>query len=196
MPGIFVTVTYDDAQRSVPGPRPVSAKTLDLLESLPRYYHRDRNALAVLDVLARELERVEGFLDGFTTGFFPQHADDTYGILRVWESILGLPVEPVGQTVEERRAVVLSAIRKRKSGTGLDWVDNVTTILGTTSWTYQENTPDPYQVTVLIPFDSESYRAQQARALLREITPAHIQVIMGLQEGYLVDISTVDEEPI
>lgn len=193
---IYIQVTYDDAQRQLPGPQPLAAKTLDLLDTLPRYYHQDRNVLAVLDVLGRELARVEAFMQAFMTGYFPQVADDSLGLLSVWEAILGLPIAPEGQSVADRQAAVLSAIRKRKSGTGADWVENVDTILGRGSWTYEENTPGAYQLTVLIPYDPESYRAQQARALLREITPAHMQIVTGLQQGFLVDISAVDEEPI
>lgn len=188
------TLLGDDGGWSLLHSVPTSLVTL--LADLPHYYRGDRDAERFLIAVGNELERIEAFLDAFRFGYFPQNADDTYGLLGLWEASLGLPVMPPDATVLARRNQVMVALRKRKSGPSAKWMDNVTTALGSDQWTYAENTPDPYQLTITLPDAPGSYNVSLVRSLLRQITPAHLEMVTGYRTGFAVDVSTVDEESI
>lgn len=172
----------------------MSEKGAELLADLPSYYANDRNATAIVDCVARELVRVEAFLEALRDQAVPGKADDTYGILSLWESMLGLPVAPEGVSLTQRQAIASAAYRKRSTVSGADWVATVDTLLNT-AWSYEENTPDPYTITVTLPEDS-GYRGGQVQSLLRAITPAHLSIIVQTGTGFRVDIDQVDIDTI
>lgn len=51
--------------------------------------------------------------------------------------------------------------------------------------------PGAYQVAIHIPYVSGAFISAQLIALLQLITPAHIQVTVGYNNGFLVGISLV-----
>lgn len=163
---------------------------------MPPYYREDPAVQALLDAGARELQRVEDALSNIRERFFPHNADDTLNMLSIWEATLGLPVRPAGVSVLERQTAVLSAVRKRRSGSGADWMSNISAALGDVIWTHRENYPGGYQLTIEIPYDPASYTAGQVLRLINQITPAHIQIVSGFSEGFLVGISQVGVEPV
>lgn len=176
-------------------PRTLVAKTLKLLHNLPPWYSEDETARAVMNVKGKELQRVEDFLAEIRRQMNPQLADDTYGILGMWEARFGLPVKPAGVLVADRRAKVLAHIRTKQSAAGSDWEDSVGEALATTIWSYSEG-PGSYQVTISFPYVVGGYSAGQALTLIRDFTPAHLQIIPAYSQGWLVGISLVGIEPL
>ena len=128
-----------------------------LAVSLPAYYRRDANILATLDAICRELERIEAFLGALIDAPFPAKlTSDDYGLLSIWEGMLGLTVAPP-VTVGSRVAKVLATIRGRKSGAGTDWQAAVSTALGgLANWTHRENYPGDYQLTITLPASAQT----------------------------------------
>lgn len=166
-----------------------------LLDDLPPYLADDVYVQAIIDAHARELQRIEDTESAIRLTMFPANADDTYGFLSLWESLLGLPVAS-GGTLAERRNKVLAGLQKRNAGAGSAWVALMSQALGTTPWTYEENDPGDYELTIRIPYEEGSYTASQVLVLARQITPAHIDVIPAYEEGFLVGISEIEIEPL
>lgn len=170
----------------------MSDKGQAMLDVMPPYYAGDDATLAVIDTQGREIERVEELLDTIQQRAFPTLADDVYRLLGMWEALLGLPVEPVGVGVVERRAKVLAHVRKRHSSSGSDWVAVISAALGTTSWTYQEG-PSAYTVTITLPYSPGTYNAAQVVALARAITPAHLHLAFTYTVGFILDVSALGD---
>jgi uncharacterized protein YmfQ (DUF2313 family) len=168
-----------------------------LLGFLPPYFHTDPAVVALVDALARELERLEAAAARLRdAGFFP-HRLTADGYLRLWESIYGLPVAPEGASEASRRNTLLAVIRGRKAASGAGWVEAVETLLGgQVAWEYQEHVPDPNRLTITMPYTPAGYSAGQVEALARAITPAHVDIIVAYEEGFLIDISEADREPV
>lgn len=239
---------------------PLTPKAAELLADLPPYYADAPFAVRALMAIAGELQRVENFLDVLRTKALPHLADDECRLLGIYERSLGLPVEPAQTTLTERRNEVLAAFRGRDVATGQGWTAKVTELIGA-SWAVRENYPDPYDLTVTLPFLSTtttttgshtlptatvnvvatagfptagsvlvgdqlvSYtgvtgasftgaaggvgtfsagtevkvpdrRAGRVEALLRAITPAHLNLVVTYDTGFLVGISIVGEEAL
>jgi hypothetical protein len=165
-------------------------RTLEVLEDLPAYYARDPYSLVVLDVLCRELARVEAALEAVREGFAPQLATDESGTLPMWEFQVGASVSPPGATLEERRAAVLARLRKRQSPHESDWIEAMNVVVGSTAWTYYY---DGYVVQVRVPAAAGSFRAGLIDAFAQQVTPAHLRVVVGFDEGFLVNVSKVGD---
>lgn len=182
--------------------RYVSAKALELLELMPPYLTDDTLVVAIECAYGSEYQRIEDAQAAVRDAAFPTHTDDIrlptgtrVWLASMWESLLRLPVSPVGVTIAERRAKITAHIRKRNSGHGSDWVATLSEALGTTPWSYQEG-PGDYQVTIHIPHAAGTYSADQVLVLAREITPAHIDVLPAYSEGFLIGISLIGVEPL
>lgn len=160
---------------------------------MPHYYREDPAVHAVVDSLAQELERVEAFLKLVRHQWFPQFAADDYGQLGLRESQLGIPVEPVGVSVERRRDIVHAYERARLSGSGEDWITLLTIALGATVWEHEENDPGGYDLRLTIPYFADGYTGTQAEALADAITPAHLNIAFQFDQGFIVDVSRVGD---
>lgn len=179
-------------------PLTLTPRAQELLDDMPPYWHADPTARAVIQAFASEAQRIEETAAAIRDAVFPSQAADTpvlngsatVAILSMWEMLLDLPMNPAGVTTAERRSKVLARIQKRNSGAGSDWIAALTASLGTLSWTHTEG-PGSYQVTIRIPYGTGSFTAGQVLALARLITPAHIDVTVGYDEGFLVGISAV-----
>lgn len=161
-----------------------------LLDNLPAYHATSLYSTTALNALGAELGRIQDFLDTVQLGFFPQNADDTYGMLSLWEVMLELPVAPSALTLATRQARVLGTIY-RQVGAGSDWGAALTTFLGSSDWSVQENFPLSSEIEVLIP-SSSSFSVGQVTQFLRAITPAHLGIVVGNVGGFIVDVSDVD----
>lgn len=155
--------------------------------------------LAVLHALAHELDRLEASIETVRAQFFPQTADVLLG---VYEHELKLTVEPEGLTLDERRTRVLAMLLKsRSTPAGTDWQDNVTLLVGS-GWTYAEHDPDDpdspseYTVVVRLPFPPASTLYALTERLLREITPAHLDLVVTFAGGFVLDQSQLDQEAL
>jgi hypothetical protein len=121
----------------------------------------------------------------------PHSLDDQYRFLSMWERLLGLPVAPVGVSLEARRSQVRGAVMARKASSGADWVSLVTTALGTTLWDYEEG-PGPYQVVLSFPWSEGGYSVSTVLALARRVTPAHLQLNATYEGGFIVGVDFTD----
>lgn len=180
-------------------PRPALAllpqKAQDILADMPPWYAEDEITVGIITAGALELQRIQTFMETIREQMHPQNADDTYGLLGLWENLFGLPVQPAGVSLTDRRSIVLAHLQKRASGAGADWEAAITQALNTNSWTYSEG-PGDYQITVRFPYASGGYTSTQARVLIQEITSAHLQLIVGYSQGWLVGISLVGIDPL
>ena len=161
-------------------------RTKAVLDAMPPIY-RDHPAEHALDALCREVQRVDDLLTGYLTYAFPQNADERF--LAIWEANFGLPVAPPGQTVEQRRATVLGAVRGRHVHTGMEWSDAVTMALGSEIWDHQEISP--YTVLIELPFGATSFQTGIATKIIRQITPAHLQVSYTYTGGFILGVSVL-----
>lgn len=172
----------------------LSERAEALIEDLPPYFSRDRTVQAILQACAQELDLIETTAREIQDELSPLNATDTYGFLAMYEAFLGLPVLPPGVTEAQRRSRVVAFWRTHKSGSGESWVSRVTDVLDTTNWRHEEG-PDPYEVTVYVPFEAGSYSVWVLQKALRAITPAHLKIsIVG--EGFIVGVSHIGEESL
>lgn len=160
---------------------------------MPPYYDGERYMEAVINVLAREIERIDEAAATIRREMFPQNATDKYKLLSLWEALMGMPVAPTGISEDVRRQFVLARFRGRNSGAGTDWIAAMRQALGDTVWTYQEG-PGSYQVTIYLAYSADSYNSVQVQNFARAITPAHIEIAVQYNQGFLVGISLVGED--
>lgn len=175
-----------------------NATAVEMLGDVPPFLHGDPDIRAVIYCHAKESDRKRTTLDHLRRQFFPQHADELG--LPWWEKLLRITVAPVGWTVEQRRAAVIAHLRRANATTsGLSWAQTVTTFVGP-GWTYAEHDPDdpgsppPYTIRVTLPFSPGSSPYAQIEALLRDITPAHLDLALIYEEGFELDSSQLDQE--
>ena len=113
-------------------------RTLELLDDLPPYEADSYDVQGVLDVLVRELERIDDARDTLVRNFFPQTADE---YLTLFEELLRTTVNPEGRTTLQRQQAILAMMRRIAiSGSGQDWQTVLTSFIGT-NWTYEEHNP-------------------------------------------------------
>ncbi len=161
------------------------------MASMGHLYDGDPAAEAVVDGIARELDRVEAFLLDLQAGVMPQDATDTNRLLSLWETKVGLPVAPVGQTEQARRDKVV-AFRGRRVRKGRDWRAVVTSLLGTSNWSVQ--VVPGRRVILTVPFPSASYTTGVLFTLLRRITPAELAISGLFGAGFTIGESTIGNE--
>lgn len=164
---------------------------------LPTALRDSPDHLAVLHATARETERLEAKIEQVRAQFFSQTADV---LLKVHEWQLGTAMEPVGQTLAQRRETVRALLLKQAGDpSGTSWQAMVTRLIGP-GWSYEEHDPDnplgPPADTLLVrlPFPPASDRYAQAERLLRAITPAHLDLVLSYVGGFVLDQSQLDQE--
>jgi uncharacterized protein YmfQ (DUF2313 family) len=167
-----------------------TARSERIFSFLPDYFREDPNAQAVVEGVSAELDRLESFLTAVQAGFFPDNADDTYSMLSLWESIVGLPVAPAGVGLAQR-ANRVTAYRRRKLASGADWEAAITEALGSTSWTYDEVSGG---ITINIPADVGGWSSGTILTLVRRITPAHLEINAAYGTGFILGESKLGED--
>jgi hypothetical protein len=138
-------------------PDQISTEAEEMLDLLPPFLATAIDAQAILDVLAREIKRIDEAKENLRDNFYPQRGED---YLKVWEDLLGLTVEPLDKTLNQRRNSIAAFLAGLKAGgSGDAWEESLTRLIGT-GWSYEEHdpddggSPDPYVVKVTIPFGS------------------------------------------
>lgn len=172
------------------------ARTAEILEDLPPYYFEDPTTQQIINSFAGEIDHMEEIIEVVEAGRFPQSATDQYGMLALWERLLGLPEKPNYLSVEQRQDRAVARWRARNGGRGGDWVKAVTEAIGTGSWEYDENYPGPYQVTVWVPFPIGSPQFDAAESAIRPLTPAHLEIIIDNKDYFVVGVSEVDVDKV
>lgn len=183
-------------------PRVLSQKALDMLADLPPYLQNDGMVQGVVAAQAGEYQRIESAATAILNGIFPAQANDvpilgvwTARLLSMWETLLNLPVNPAGVTLADRQAKVQAHIQARNSGAGSDWIATLSQAIGTSAWTHLEG-PAAYTVTITLPGVSGTYSAGQVAQIARQITPAHLDVIVAFAGGFIVGVSLIGIQPL
>jgi hypothetical protein len=181
----------------VPDPAVITEKGWQMLDMLPPVLRDSPEYQAAIHAYARELERLEAAIEYVRAQLNPITAGEEG--LRWWEVLLGLPIEPSGQPVEQRRANVLALLgRLTTAASGLHWEQVVTELVGS-GWSYRANipgdptSPAPNTIVVTLPFGPTSPQYHLARRVLRDITPANTQVtVQSEMGGFTLDQSQLD----
>lgn len=162
-----------------------------MMATLPPFYVNDELMKALFLATGNELQRIEDAAIAIAASMFPQNADDTYGMLAIWEGELGLPIKPAA-SIATRRQLVLARLQTRNRGYGSDWVAAMTAAIGS-NWTYQE-TPADSKITIYFPWASGSFSAVQIEGFARLITPAHEEVDVVFDRGFVIGEGHVGED--
>lgn len=166
---------------------------LERVEDVPYFLHDDPQVRGLLDVMQRELDRVEALIENIRLQWFPQFTI-TDPFLRMWEFNLGLPVAPPGLTDEQRALLITTHRGKRQVATGTDWVAALNEAFGAGVWDYTEDYL-PYTVRLVIPYGSTDITALGILALARQITPAHLDLLVtysaGSAGGFIIGVSAI-----
>lgn len=161
-----------------------------LVDRLPYFLHSAPEIVGTLDTLGREIDRMDAAVETLIANFFASTADE---YLHWHERLLGLAEDPPDKTIAQRRASVLAIYASLASGgSGLAWEEDITRQIGTT-WSYEEYVSggglSPYTIRMTLPPDT----TYETVALIRSITPAHIQIGFGSPLGFLVGESAIGE---
>lgn len=177
-------------------PRTLTPAALDLLDRLPPYFQGDHNVQAYALAVANEQQRLKDAAEELRDKMFPQNADDEYKTLQMWEDALGLPVNPAGATIQERRDKVLTLLSDPSEGS--EWVDAITDAVGSGSWSHTEGpatTPlgvlGDYELLIEVPHAAGSYEFSVVEQIARLITPAHLDPIVTDGGGFIIGVSPI-----
>lgn len=163
-----------------------------MFASMPPYYLGNSIMEGLLDAVGRELQRVSDRKDAIQLDFQPSTSPDAFGGLQLWELLLGLPVNPP-VSITTRRNLVLATLAARGEGSGTAWIDALNKALGGTPWTYQEG-PSDYAVSIYVPFSSTSFSSTQVGFLARSITPAHLDLLIQYDQGFIIGEGLIGED--
>lgn len=164
-----------------------------MFSRVPPYYRDSTFMQAFLDAMGREVQRIQDKADELRLQLYPQNADDTFGILSLLETIFGLPVAPTGVSLATRQALVHAYLAGRDLSSAIGWYAAMSSGLGSTLWSFEEG-PDDNQVTIAIPFSTGTFTSVQVLKLARVLTPAHIEIIVIYDEGFVVGEGIVGED--
>lgn len=180
--------------------RPLTTLGRRMLNRWPPFLQDVPEFRAIAHASARLVTYVDGLVEQTRRQFSPRLADVA---LREWEAVFLAPIEPPGQTIDQRHTTVLAYLRRlRGTPYGTTWNEKVGLLVGP-GFTAFEHDPDDvtspaaYVVKLAIPFAPGSERYNQLLAGLREITPAHedIQLVYDA-DGFLLDLSLLDLEEL
>lgn len=171
----------------------------ELLGWLPPVLQESEDYMAVIHPLAMEMERLEGKVELVRDQFFPQTADI---LLWAWERLVQTGEAPSGVSLEDRRAVVMTLLRRGRDGKlGIEWESRISAIAGP-GWSYTEyepgvvppDGPPAGTVWITVSFSSGSSQLAVARRAIRTVTPAHLAIVLFSEAGFELDVSHLDEE--
>ena len=182
----------------MPAPGVMTPLGLRMLGDLPAKLRGSESYRGVQHAYAREIELFEQRMAWLRQQLFPQTATD---LLAVHEAQLGLPPDPEGKTLEQRRILVLVRYAQLSGDpSGRKWKDDLTNLIGP-GWTYAEHDPDDPEsppagtLRIVLPFGPESGRYAEVERLLADNGPAHLDIILTSEAGFVLDHSQLDQEP-
>lgn len=170
-----------------------------ILAELPPFLRMDPDHLAVAHAYAKEIERAEEALNTMRLQSVPNEATI---LLKLWEITVGAQVEPAGIALSDRQRIVTAFLRALAANpTGLHWEVVVAYLTGP-GWLYIDHikedpgTPEPNEVHVILPFAAASFWFGTVKRLIERLTPAHIKLNVTPSEGFLLDSSELDRDPL
>lgn len=177
--------------------RVLTGRALEMLQMIPPFLQGERNLQAIYAAVGPEYESLDDTIDTLLDDVIVETTVDQMGL---WEKYLGLAVANPDFTLEERRSVVKAVLRRAASDqSGLDWIANVTTILGA-DWTYTTHDPDDPSsapantIVVFLPYAVGAARARQAEVYIRSITPANTVLNVTYSQGFILGDSQLGED--
>ena len=181
-------------------PRTLTGKPAEMLQRYPPFLRAVPLVQAVCAAIGGEMDLQGTMIDELERNLIPATADVH---LDLWESQLGLTVAPPGLDTAQRRNIVVAYLSVlAMDGSGVSWEANATRVLGTSGWSYQTNipgdasTPPPHVIRLSLPYAPGSLQATVATSLLRAITPAADQLQVGYSQGFILDVSVLDNDPL
>lgn len=170
---------------------PLNTTGQELFSWLPRFLHRSTQAAAVIDVEAREADRMDADRAELLAQMHPATA--TWG-LKLWEQSLQLPVEPVDETLtpltdEARRVIILSKLRSNKVESAQQW----TTVMDSYGIVYTVRLDHALgELHINITDNPSAYSAAQLETLIRSISPAHYDIFITY-DGFILGTSVLGD---
>jgi len=170
-----------------------------ILGELPPFVRQDPDHMAVAHAYAKEIERAEEAINTMRMQSVPSEATI---LLKLWEITVGAEVEPAGISTEDRQKIVTAFLRALAANpTGIHW-EVVIRFLAGSGWLYIDHikgdsgTPEPNEVHVILPFATASFWFGTLKRLIERLTPAHIKLNITATEGFLLDESKLDHDPL
>lgn len=167
-----------------------------MLGELPPFLRGDPDHQAVIYAYAKEIERCE---EAISTMRQQAVANEATVLLKVWEIMVGVEVEP-SISEAERQKVVTAFLRALEANpSGLHW-EAVVGLLAGSGWFYVDHvkgkggTPPANVVRVFLPFATGSFWFGTIKRLIERVTPAHIALEVDAAEGFLLDVSELDKD--
>lgn len=167
-----------------------------MMDSLPDYYHGNDLAERIVQSCANAVDRLEAHAESVRRGFVPTLADDEHGLLSEWEHVMGLPVAPPDATVGARQDNVAARFTTIGDGRAKTTLAALRKAARTEAIVVKRNTPQNLVDTIETPYAPGSYSAAQIEALAENIWPAHREILMRYEAGFLLDISRLDEDAL
>lgn len=165
----------------------------EMLRETPGWIHEDPDFIAVIHCHAKETERQLEMAAAIRDDCIPTRASSRG--LEWWEMYFEMPVNPVGQSVEQRRTSILSRLKREPPlSSGLSWEAALTAMIGE-GWTYEEH-PAEFKITLTIPFPpgSETFERVKEQVPKMPSWPCHLELELLSSEGFVLDLSQLDAE--
>jgi hypothetical protein len=170
-------------------PRVLTAEAEERLRELPGWAQSAPEHKALCQVFAKEGERQRAAAREIRDGMIAAHANAL--TLPLWETLLKLTVNPSGATVLERRSRVLAALAAAPADpSGLTFNERLTAFIGP-GWTMEE---EGLTLHFTVPYPPGSPEFQLAKRVIERERPAHLAVIVDSSQGFILDLSELDEE--
>ena len=167
--------------------RTLSDTTIELLDGLNPLFIGDPDIQGTLAACDGELALVEGKMNDVQEGI-----TGAGKYLESWEKLFGLA--NVGTDAERISAVESSFRQIGSSSSGGAWELRLSEIAPSSS--YEEDLILDYTIRVSIPYSSGGVKAGQTERLLRQLTPAHLDIIVSYDVGFIVGESNLGEEAL
>lgn len=167
---------------------------LEMLRELPGWIQEDPDLRAIVHCHAKETERQLTMLAAIRDDCIVLRA--TARGLEWWETYYGMTVAPVGWTVEQRRVAVLARItRDPPLSSGLSWQNQLNGLIGE-GWTYEEDSA-AFKIEMEIPYPpgSDTFKLVREQVPRFASWPCHLELVLSSVEGFVLDLSELDEEP-
>lgn len=162
-----------------------------ILNEMPGWAQGEPLYRAAAHIWAKESERMMARAEEVRDAAVP--AKGLPLLLEVWEASLHLPRNPPELTTAQRWEAAIARLRRViEDPSGFSWVKRVTEQIGL-GWTYEEEAPNIIKVTV--PWEPGSDRFVFALTVLEAERPAAWKIVMGSEEGFILDQSKLDKEP-
>jgi len=164
---------------------------IELLNELPGWAQNEPLYRAACHLAAKESALMRQRLEDIRDSLIPNRRGVV--LLEAWEVLTMLPRNPDDQTVTERWDAVIARLRRAvEDPSGFSWVASVTEQIGL-GWSYVEEAPDTIRVTV--PWQPGSEQFVLAGRVLEKMKPAAWKIVLGSEEGFVLDLSELDKEP-